>query len=62
MTSHGRISGYFVWPGFDLRPIKGSDGRIDYGFLPPGFFQLLTEKFTALEGEGKVGSSPRDEA
>jgi mRNA-degrading endonuclease toxin of MazEF toxin-antitoxin module len=28
----------FVWPGFDLRPIRGRSGRIDYGFLPPKLF------------------------
>jgi mRNA-degrading endonuclease toxin of MazEF toxin-antitoxin module len=51
----------FAWPGFDLRPIKGDDGRIDYGFLPPKFFQLLVEKFTELEGQENVGHAPRDE-
>jgi hypothetical protein len=25
----------FIWPGYDLRPIKNKYGRIDYGFLPP---------------------------
>jgi hypothetical protein len=52
----------FVWPGFDLRPIRGSHGRIDYGFLPPKLFQRLIEKFAELEAEGKVGYAPRDEA
>jgi mRNA-degrading endonuclease toxin of MazEF toxin-antitoxin module len=28
----------FAWPGFDLRPIRGRSGRIDYGFLPPKLF------------------------
>lgn len=27
----------FRWPGFDLRPIRGT-GRYDYGFLPPRLF------------------------
>ena len=31
----------FVWPGFDLRPIRGRNGRIDYGFLPPKLFARL---------------------
>jgi mRNA-degrading endonuclease toxin of MazEF toxin-antitoxin module len=35
----------FGWPGFDLRPIKGDDVRIDYGFLPPRLFRRLIEKF-----------------
>lgn len=51
----------FAWPGFDLRPIKGDDGRIDYGFLPPKLFQRLIEKFTELESQGRVGYAPRDE-
>lgn len=28
----------FAWPGFDLRPIRGRNGRIDYGYLPPRLF------------------------
>src|SRR5262249_1155106 len=51
----------FVWPGFDLRPIKGDDTRIEYGFLPPRFFQRLIEKFTELEGRGEVGQARRDD-
>ena len=31
----------FVWPGFDLRPIRGRNGRIDYGLLPPKLFARL---------------------
>ena len=31
----------FVWPGFDLRPIRGRNGRVDYGFLPPKLFARL---------------------
>jgi mRNA-degrading endonuclease toxin of MazEF toxin-antitoxin module len=31
----------FAWPGFDLRPIRGRGGRIDYGFLPPKLFARL---------------------
>ena len=31
----------FVWPGFDLQPIRGRNGRIDYGFLPPKLFARL---------------------
>jgi hypothetical protein len=52
----------FVWPGFDLRPIKGDDSRIEYGFLPPKFFQRLIEKFAELEGKGDVGRAQRDDA
>ena len=51
----------FMWPGFDLRPIKGDDSRMHYGFLPPILFQLLIEKFVQLESQGKVGHASRDE-
>jgi hypothetical protein len=43
-----------------LRPIKGDDARIDYGFLPPKLFQRLIEKFAELEGQGKIGYASRD--
>jgi hypothetical protein len=52
----------FVWPGFDLRPVKGGDGRVDYGLLPPRFFQLLIERFVELESQEKVGRARRDES
>lgn len=51
----------FTWPGFDLRPIKGGNGRIDYGFLPPKLFARLIEKFSELERAGKVDLTMRDE-
>jgi hypothetical protein len=51
----------FAWPGFDLRPIKGDDGRVDYGLLPPRLFQRLIEKFAELECERRVGHARRDE-
>jgi hypothetical protein len=50
----------FIWPGYDLRPIKGDQSRVDYGFLPPQFFDQLIEKFARLEAEGRVGSASRD--
>jgi len=31
----------FAWPGFDLRPVPGKAGRIDYGFLPPKLFARI---------------------
>jgi hypothetical protein len=31
----------FAWPGFDLRPIRGRNGHIDYGFLPPKLFARI---------------------
>ena len=51
----------FIWPGYDLRPIKSRGGRIDYGFLPPRLFDQLIEKFKALASQGKIDHTSRDE-
>ena len=51
----------FTWPGFDLRPVKGGDGRVEYGFLPPKFFDVLIEKIKVLEHAGTVNHTSRDE-
>ncbi|HZT01890.1 MAG TPA: hypothetical protein VFA39_06475 [Steroidobacteraceae bacterium] len=51
----------FTWPGFDLRPIRRGETRIDYGLLPPKFFDRLIEKFKELRSQGKVGGASRDE-
>ncbi len=50
----------FTWPGFDLRPIRRGEGRIDYGLLPPKLFDRLIQKFTQLREEGKVVAASRD--
>jgi hypothetical protein len=50
----------FTWPGFDLRPIKSKDGRVDYGFLPPRFFDQLIARIQELEKEGDMARTPRD--
>lgn len=47
--------------GFDLRPIKSKDGRVDYDFLPPRFFEQLIAKIHELEQGGDVVRTPRDE-
>jgi len=51
----------FTWPGFDLRPIRRGETRIDYGLLPPKFFDRLIEKFKELRSQGKVAGASRDE-
>ena len=51
----------FTWPGFDLRPIRRGETRIDYGLLPPRFFDRLIEKFKELRSQGKVAGASRDE-
>jgi hypothetical protein len=51
----------FTWPGFDLRPIKKGDSRVDYGLLPPKLFERLIEKFRELRAQGKVAGASRDD-
>lgn len=50
----------FTWPGFDLRPIKNRNGRIDYGFLPPKLFDAMRERIEALLRQGQVDRISRD--
>jgi hypothetical protein len=52
----------FTWPGFDLRPIKKGKTRVDYGLLPPRFFDQLIAKFTELRASGQVVATSRDES
>jgi hypothetical protein len=51
----------FTWPGFDLRPTRRGETRVDYGLLPPRFFEQLIAKFSQLRSQGQVAASPRDE-
>ena len=46
----------FLWPGYDLRPIKEDNSRFDYGFLPPRLFSELVQRFVAIwtAGQGKT--------
>jgi hypothetical protein len=50
----------FSWPGFDLRPIKRRDGRIDYGFLPPKLFDRLIERVRQIEQSVRIAAVRRD--
>jgi hypothetical protein len=44
----------FVWPGFDLRIIPGrTPATMAYGFLTPGFFGSLRDRWLALDTAGK---------
>ncbi|MGA9766864.1 MAG: hypothetical protein WA265_16130 [Rhodomicrobium sp.] len=45
--------GQFVWPGYDLRKVRGTD-RFDYGFLPPRFFNTVLAAFRAWHKKHKV--------
>lgn len=50
----------FLWPGHDLRTVPGSQPpRIDYGFLPPRFFNVVRDAFVALARERRIRLAPR---
>jgi hypothetical protein len=50
----------FPWPGYDLRPVPGSQpARMDYGLLPPHFFDRVRAAFLALAQERRVKRTPR---
>jgi len=49
----------FLWPGYDLRKIPGTD-RYDYGFLPPGFFKQVVDAFVACYQAGRRRLTPRE--
>ena len=51
----------FTWPGYDLRPIRRGETRVDFGFLPPRFFNELVEKLNQLIEAGKAEQTSRDE-
>jgi hypothetical protein len=50
----------FAWPGFDLGPIRGRNGRIDYGFLPPRFFLRIVAGIRDVWRKRKGKSVHRD--
>ena len=42
----------FLWPGYDLRPLPGTSGKYDYGFLPPALFKQIVTKIIELRRQG----------
>jgi mRNA-degrading endonuclease toxin of MazEF toxin-antitoxin module len=45
----------FSWPGFDLRPVPGSDPpRVHYGVLPGRFFDSIRKAFLDLYRQRRV--------
>ncbi len=51
----------FLWPGYDVRPVPGSQPtRVDYGVLPPRFFDKVRTAFLALAQARRVKPTPRD--
>lgn len=49
----------FSWPGYDLRPVRGT-GRIDYGFLPPRFFAKVVAAVVEQRAKRRLRNVPRD--
>lgn len=49
----------FTWPGFDLRPIKGTSDKYDYGFLPPALFAKIKSNIFELIKQRRTKITPR---
>lgn len=51
----------FLWPGFDLALVPNRNPRsVAYGFLTPGFFAKLRDRWLALDTLGKTARVTRD--
>lgn len=52
----------FAWPGPDLRflPGRGPESAA-YGFLPPGFFRVVRERFLAIQRNRRTALVTRSE-
>jgi hypothetical protein len=51
----------FVWPGFDLAIVPRRTPRtVAYGFLTPGFFARLRERWLAVDASSRSKRVPRD--
>ncbi len=52
----------FMWPGPDIRPFDTPQGAtISYGFLPPALFNLVRDRFLALDAAAMVTGVRRTE-
>ena len=49
----------FVWPGFDLHPVPGTN-RYDYGIVPPGLYRQIRDRFLAMARSRKLRITSRD--
>lgn len=50
----------FIWPGPDLRPLPGEGAAsIAFGFLPPGLFRIVRERFLAIYKAKRLSRVPR---
>lgn len=52
----------FVWPGPDLRPVSTAEPeRFEYGFLPPGLFRQVLERFKSTVAARRLRTVRRTE-
>jgi hypothetical protein len=52
----------FAWPGPDLRMLPGQGAESSaYGFLPPGFFRVVRDRFLAADSRKKAALVKRTE-
>ena len=52
----------FVWPGFDLALVPGrTPATVAYGYVTPGFFAKLRDRWLALDATAKSHGVARDE-
>jgi len=49
----------FVWPGFDLRPIRRGAGAVAFGFLPASLVEDLRARVLAVARRGGPVVTPR---
>jgi hypothetical protein len=50
----------FTWPGYDLRPVPGSQDCFAYGFIPPKLYDAIIVRILELAAERRVTEIPRD--
>ena len=52
----------FVWPGFDLARVPGrAPPTVAYGYLTPGFFAKVRDRWLGLDATAKSRGVTRDE-
>jgi hypothetical protein len=52
----------FIWPGPDLRPaVSGDLASVAYGFLPPGLFRVIRDRYLALHAARRLKLVARTE-
>ena len=50
----------FVWPGYDIRPVPGTQDRFAYGFIPPKLYDTVISRILELAAAQRVAEILRD--